>query len=104
MLKLKILDWEVQGRSTSMIAEAKADGYSAVIELTKEPFGKRLPLKSIWSECVQCPASVDIRSEVAAMAHVLKYPSPTCMLEWPQNDMSIAIRIVGEKVLSMPRS
>ena len=47
MLKLKVLDWEVQGRRTSMIAEAKEDGYSAVMELTKEPSGKRLPLKSM---------------------------------------------------------
>ena len=76
MLKLKVLDWEVQGRRTSMIAEAKEDGYSAVMELTKEPSGKRLPLKSMWSECLQCPASVDIRSEVAAMAHVLKISRP----------------------------
>ena len=69
-------DWETQGEMMLMMAEAKADGYSAVSALIKVPSGSLFPLKSMWSQCEQWPAKLEIRSDVAAMAQYLKKSSP----------------------------
>ena len=69
-------DCETQGFRISTIADASDDGYSAVSELTKVPLGSLLPLKSMWSRCWHCPANIEILSEVAAIAHVLKISRP----------------------------
>ena len=74
-------DWETQGEMMLMIAEAKANGYSAVSALIKVPSGSLFPLKSMWSRCEQWPAKLEIRSDVAAMAQYWKNRAPICMLE-----------------------
>ena len=69
-------DWETHGRMISILAEANFEGYSAVSALMKDPSGSRLPRMSKWLQCVQCPASDWILSDVAAIAQVLYQASP----------------------------
>lgn len=73
---LKHAGCDTHGRIISVMAEAREDGYSAVIALTNEPSGSLFPRRSIWLRWWHCRANIEIFSDVAAIAHVLKMSRP----------------------------